>query len=194
MKTPPAPRKPQAPPRAEEDTYRTYLGIDPGLTGGVAILGNNSLVGPWVCSTPTRKNAKGKRELNRELMVKMLSSFTGRRAAIEKVNAAPMRGRLQGTTSMFSFGLGYGLWLGILETLEIPYIEVDPRTWKKAILGGTPKDKQAAIDYVRRFHPTVDLKATPRSRKPSDGIADAVCLAEYARQAWKVRQLLEAKS
>lgn len=180
-------------PERKAEPYRTYIGIDPGITGAVAIFGNTDLA-PWVCSVPTRKTSKGRRELDREILAKMLGAFTGRRAVIEKVNAAPMRGRLQGTTSMFSFGLGYGLWLGILQTLEIPYIEVDPRKWKRAILGGTPKDKAAAIGYVQRFYPTVDLKVTPRCRTLSDGKADAICIAEYARREWRTRELLEQRS
>jgi hypothetical protein len=171
----------------------TFIGVDPGVDGGIAVLSINPELPAHAFATPTVKTAKGRRRVDRVKAWGILASFPDAFIAIEAVNAAPMRGRVQGTTSMFNFGCDFGVWLGIITALRRPYIEVDPRTWKKAILGGTPKDKAAAIDYVRRFHPTVDLKATPRSRVPSDGKADAVCLAEYARQAWRVRELLAAK-
>ncbi len=40
----------------------------------------------------------------------------------------------------------------------------------------------AAIAFVSRRFPGVPLLATPRSRVPHDGIADAVCVAEYGRR------------
>jgi hypothetical protein len=175
---------------AKADEYRTYIGVDPGLDGGLAVVGNNSIMSAWVCATPTVPAAKGRRDFDRARIVTMLSAFTNRYAAIELVDAAPMRGRRQGTMGMFSFGRGYGLWLGIFEALGIPYIEVRPRAWKKVVLRGLGTDKAAAIQYVKRFHPTTNLRATPRCRTDHTGIADAVCLADYAKQTWKIRELL----
>lgn len=168
----------------------TFVGIDPGRYGAIAWIQPDGTA--TALMTPTLKYPKGKWDFDREEMRDILGMLEGSFAAIEKVNAAPMRGRVQGTGSMFSFGRGFGLWLGMLSALSIPFVEVDPRRWKRAILGGTTKDKAAAIGYVQRIHPTTDLKATPRCRTPSDGKADAICLAEYARREWKTRQLLEA--
>lgn len=95
---------------------------------------------------------------------------------MEKVGARPN----QGVVSMFNFGDGYGKVKGVLETLAIPYKLVTPQQWKKVILAGTAKDKDAAIQYVSNLYPDLQL-IMPRCRKPHDGIADAACLAEYAR-------------
>ena len=71
--------------------------------------------------------------------------------------------------------------LGILEALGIPYRLVTPQAWKKTVLAGTTKDKSAAVQFCRRAFPGVSL--TPgRKRVPHDGMADALCLAEYGRQ------------
>lgn len=71
--------------------------------------------------------------------------------------------------------------IGIVEAAGIPYRLVTPQAWKKRVLAGTTKDKDAAISFVRRAYPTIDL--TPgKKRTPHDGIADAVCLAEWGRQ------------
>ena len=173
----------------------TCVGIDPGLKGGIAWI--------WPDGTadarpmPIVEYTNGKRGICRDsfAMILALNLDGPLFAAIEHVNAAPMHGRRQGTTSMFTFGREYGVLLGMLHSRDIEHVEVDPRRWKKAILSGTAKDKAAAIEWAQRFHPRVSLLAKPRSRVPSDGMADALCLAEYARQTWKVRQLLNgAKS
>ncbi len=97
---------------------------------------------------------------------------------IEAVGAMPGQGR----GSIFHFGEGYGRWQGMLDALRIPYQVVRPQEWKRVVLAGTARDKVAAIDFVARRYPGVGLLATPRSRVPHDGMADAVCLAEYGRR------------
>lgn len=151
------------------------VGIDPGLSGGIAILEGGRLQ-CW--PTPTR-TAGPKRSFDERPMVDLLRSRrrTIRLLALEQVGARPG----QGVTSMFRFGEGYGLWRGLLWALEIPHLLVRPQAWKQTVLTGTPKDKAAAVAWVQRHHPEASLKATPRSRTPHDGMADAACLAEYAR-------------
>ena len=53
--------------------------------------------------------------------------------------------RNSGTTQAFSFGVNYGMWLGCLGTLKIPYIEVIPKTWM-GHFGDLPKDRQERKD------------------------------------------------
>lgn len=183
--------------QVQADAKRTFVGIDPGKTGAIAWIHPDGTAGAR--PTPIVEFTNGKWDFDKDEMIALLEATSKYDpgppfVAIEKVNAAPMRGRKQGAAGMFGFGRGYGLWLGYLSVMAIPFVEVDPRRWKRAILGGTAKDKAAAIGYVQRLYPTVDLKATPRSRKPSDGKADAICIAEYARREWKTRQLLEQRS
>lgn len=166
-----------------------FVGIDPGRHGAIAWIQPDGTAHALV--TPILEFTNGKWDFDREEMRDILSMLEDSFVAIEKVSAAPMRGRVQGTSSMWNFGRGYGLWLGMLSAMNIPYVEVDPRKWKKAILSGTAKDKAAAIGYAQTVFPGVDLRATPRSRKPSDGKSDALCLAEYARREWKTRQILK---
>lgn len=188
-----------APGRAGEVTveplaplHNCCVGIDPGLDGGIAWIGDRLGVAGAMAAPTVESRTSRRREFDRDAMVAILGRFHGETlVAIEKVNAAPMHGRRQGTGSMFSFGKGYGLWLGILQVMAIPFVEVDPRKWKKAVLSGTAKDKAAAIRWAQTVHPGVNLKATPRSRKPDSGIADALCLAEYARQQYRLNALIE---
>jgi crossover junction endodeoxyribonuclease RuvC len=99
-------------------------------------------------------------------------------AYIEKVSALPG----QGVSSMFKFGFVTGILHGIIRTFGIPLYVVTPQIWKKEILQGTDKSKQAAIDYCLRAYPNVKLFRTERSRTYDDGMADALCIAEYAKR------------
>jgi hypothetical protein len=62
-----------------------------------------------------------------------------------------------------------------------------PRIWQAAIIGtGAGDTKQRSIGYVHRLHPWVDL--TPgKTRVAHDGIADAVCIAEWGQKKRPVR-------
>ena len=101
------------------------------------------------------------------------------RAIIEKVSAMPG----QGVTSMFTFGSGYGKIQGLLMGLSIPTELVASQRWKGKVLADTPKDKDAAIAYCRRVFPNIRL-VLPRCTKPHDGLADVICMWEYARRTY----------
>jgi len=153
-----------------------YVGIDPGLKGGVAVL---SSAEP---RTFTFAEAEGR--VNAGVLFQDLLMIGGPFvAAVEKVHSMPA----QGVASSFKFGVNYGIILGVLASLRpSPRVElVTPQAWKKLILAGMNRDdqKQAAIDYCARAFPGVDL-VQKGCRKPHDGIADALCLAEYARRVY----------
>lgn len=102
-----------------------------------------------------------------------------RLAVVEQVHAMPE----QGVRSTFTFGCGYGMVRGVLAARSIPTELVTPQAWKRLVLAGyTDKNKEAAIQYATRRFPNASLRATPRSRTSHDGLADALCLAEYARR------------
>lgn len=141
-----------------------YMGIDPGQKGGYAMIdGDRVTVKPWD-------------DLN---FVQDVRQLSGERvlAAVEKVGAMPG----QGVTSMFSFGTSYGFIQGVLTAFEIAYQLIPPRKWK-AEYGLLNTEKQASVDVARRLFPGVGLRPTGRSRKDSDGMSDALLMAEYARR------------
>jgi crossover junction endodeoxyribonuclease RuvC len=85
----------------------------------------------------------------------------------------------QGVTSMFTVGVGFGLWWGIVATLGLPLEFVRPCVWVRAILKGQPGEGKArALGYVARRFPGAEL-TPPRCRAPRDGRADALCLAVW---------------
>jgi crossover junction endodeoxyribonuclease RuvC len=98
------------------------------------------------------------------------------RAIVERVHAMPS----QGVSSTFTFGKGFGGVLGVFAALGVPVLLPTPQAWKKKILAGTKQDKAAAVAWARRVYPGVPL-VLARCRKPHDGMADALCIAEWGR-------------
>ncbi|MGJ8515085.1 hypothetical protein [Carnimonas bestiolae] len=145
------------------------VGIDIGKSGAIAAIdGKNAHAEPMPLM--------GK-EVDGKSICELLVSLRPDLVMVEKVGAMPG----QGVTSMFNFGMSYGKVLGVLEANCIPYRLVTPQAWKKKVLAGTAKDKNAAIAFVSRAFPDLDL-APGRKQKPHDGMADALCIAEYGRQ------------
>jgi crossover junction endodeoxyribonuclease RuvC len=151
-----------------------YIGIDPGKSGGIAVINKMSNA---VYATPMIFDGKliDFRKMARWIRDNSIFEEHGVLAGIEKVGAMPG----QGVVSMFSFGVSTGGMLGILGALEIPTIQVPPQRWKKYTLADTDKTKEAAITFCTMLYPKVNLYATERSKKPHSGICDALCIAHY---------------
>lgn len=85
----------------------------------------------------------------------------------------------QGVTSMFHLGESFGLLQALPLTMGWPLRLVQPKSWKNVVLEGTAKDKTAAIEYVRAKYPNIDINVGVRKVIYHDGMADAVCIADY---------------
>jgi crossover junction endodeoxyribonuclease RuvC len=160
-----------------------YIGIDPGQAGGIAIIhkgDNNERNGSLnVISMPLAGKDIDVAALSIWLYDQVDGICTDTPVAyLEKVSAMPK----QGVASTFKFGINYGIIIGILGTIQIPYYLVTPQAWKKEVLAGLDwkGNKLAAVDYCRRAYPDISLLATSRSYKPHSGMADALCMAVYA--------------
>ena len=147
------------------------VGIDPGQKGGLAYLSDYHAE-----AVPMPMIGK---DLDVQKIVRMLRTQSVELVVLEKVHAMPQ----QGVSSMFTFGFGVGVIVGTVETLGLPLRWVTPQAWKKLVLAGTAKDKDAAIAHVRQAYPGIEL-VPGRARTPHDGIADAVCIAEYGRRTF----------
>lgn len=143
-----------------------WIGVDPGKSGGFAVIADDALAGievrPW--------DDEGFIALMKEM------SKYGCMACVEKVGAMPG----QGVTSMFSFGKNAGYIEGVLTALGIRYQLVVPRRWKAEF--GLSGSKADSIEVCRRLFPGVSLRASERCRKDSDGMAEALLMAEFARR------------
>lgn len=153
---------------------KTVIGIDPGKSGALAAMTQDGHVAILVMPIAGK-------DIDAVMISDWIKSFLLSKkyspifVCIEKVHAMPT----QGVTSMFTFGFGVGLIHGILATLGVPFYVIDPKQWQQHVLSFTTKDKNAAIDYVKRAYPDIAITATARSKKPHSGIADAICIAQY---------------
>lgn len=148
------------------------VGIDPGVSGAIALLEGNDLV--MVFDMPTVEIKIGQSMKNRvapELVVAELRTYAPYASAfIEKVGARPG----QGVSSMFAFGEAYGLVRGVLAGLDISCTTVTPAVWTKAMRVTPGKDgsRQRAMELWPD-------KAALFKRVRDDGRADAALIAAW---------------
>ena len=150
------------------------IGIDPGLSGGIAILEDNKVKG--MHDMPVMADGKkNKRQLNNALLVQLLKdnikSIEDTVMVVEQVNAMPG----QGVTSMFNFGQTFGAIKGICAALGLPIFFVRPAKWKKHFeLINSSKD--ASRTKVIEMYPSISDKL---SKKKDVNKSDAVLIARY---------------
>lgn len=142
------------------------VGIDPGKSGGLVLISPDEYLS-------TKMPVLGS-EVDGAALGEWLVLADADLVVLEDVGARPK----QGVVSMFTFGKSQGKVMGVLECLRIPYVLVKPTVWKARVLRGTARDKDAAIQYVRRRFPQIEL-IPPGHRVPQDGIADAACMAVW---------------
>ena len=154
---------------------KTILGIDPGLSGGFAVWKDGKIVDAW--NTPTFtvvRNRKNRRELDCDQIGKIIAIASMSRPSPIAVIEQQQAYRGQGVSTTFTTGKNYGILIGLLEGLDIPFEVVSPIRWKKALKLG--KDKQLSFDLGNKLFPDATHFWT---RKKDDGVVEAALLAHY---------------
>lgn len=158
------------------------IGIDPGIAGGVACVDLNFECRFAEIMPMAGSFVDGKALI--EYWTNQFGDFTKPTLVlIEKVSSRPE----QGVASTFKFGTVYGQVLGAVQGMGWAWEMVRPQAWKRLVLAGTSRDKSAAVERVTGRYPDVELKPG-RMRKPHDGIAEAVCIAEYGIMRYQQNQ------
>lgn len=147
-----------------------YIGIDPGKSGAMAMIN-------------TDRDQVMVRPFDADEYQEALELFSVEKcfAVVERVSARPG----QGVVSMFNFGENYGYIQGMLKAYHVPHELVRPQAWKRMF--AVTKDKATSIAVCKRLFPGVSLKRTQSCRTDSDGMAEALLIAEYARRTWEGR-------
>lgn len=144
---------------------RHYLGIDPGLGGGLALMTAQGLV-VWAKKMP---------DTDRDLLDLVVSAREDgappgtTHAVIELVHTSPQ----MGVKSAGTFMMGYGKLLMALTAATIPFDTVRPQKWQGAMNCLTGGQKNITKLKAQQLFPT--LKVTHH-------IADALLIAEWARR------------
>lgn len=155
---------------------RYVLGIDPGVTGGIALMREDAQ-DVCVSTCPGKGDVQQMAEHVRELLRHYGDEIVV--AIMEEVHAAPQQGAVSG----FTFGRGAGRWDGILAMAGISVIEVSPQKWQIKELH-THLDANKKINTKKLSCKIASLKYPQiKFYGPQggliDGKADAVHLARY---------------
>jgi hypothetical protein len=119
--------------------YSHVLGIDPGESGGYAVLDSNFEV---------ISVSKYQSETD---MVAELKAWRGVKdicAVIEDVHASP----IMNPASAFAFGDNFGAWRGAAKAVGLTIFGLRPQQWQSCYPGMLPELKETAPDKRRREH------------------------------------------
>lgn len=146
----------------------TYMGIDPGNNGGMAVLDADGHLLAVTKMPDTPSDAlRWIREQSNNCV-----------AVLEQVGGYVGKG--QPGSAMFNFGRGFGNLEMALLACEVPFDLVQPRKWQKAMGVPVRKKNESKVHWKNR------LKAVAQRLFPSENVtlavADALLIAEYCRR------------
>ncbi len=150
------------------------LGIDPGLSGAIAILEKKKVLNLFDMPVMA-EGKKNKKQLNSAQLVNIIreNSIGDEEIAVvvEQVNAMPG----QGVTSMFNFGQTFGAIKGVCAALNLPIFFVRPSKWKKYFeLINSSKDSSRT--KVIEMYPSLSSQL---AKKKDVNKSDAILIARY---------------
>lgn len=167
-----------------------YIGIDPGSHGFVSVIDSE---GKFVESFPLLKDSKNVDVVEMSQTLFQLSKYEDNcLVVIENIHAI-FGSSAKGT---FKFGFIAGLIEGIISTIGLPYVKVNPKVWQKEMFKGiatvmkpssTKKTqvldtKKMSFTASHRLFPTVDLRRTKKCKNEDDNLSDSLLMAEYGRR------------
>lgn len=167
-------------------TATLFLGIDPGVGGGLAAIGCYGQPDPRVVNW-VEVTAMPKSEEETWAWLNRWPEFWTRqgkrvRAAIEKVGGYREGSGGNIGSAMFTFGANYGMLRAFLIALGIPFDTVSPRKWQGSL--GIPKKRpgETKPQWKKRLMSKAE-ELFPKT-KVTLATADALLLVEYLRRTY----------
>lgn len=151
----------------------TYvLGIDIGVTGGLALLNEAGALIETYDMPCLHDGPKNRRTINAPLLAEIVYKSHARTAFVERVGPRPK----EGAVGAFAFGDSRGVVRGVLASAAIPVIWIASPQWKRVI--GIPPGKEGAKDAARSqaIH-RWPSQAFRWKHKNSDGLAESALIA-----------------
>jgi hypothetical protein len=167
---------------------RLFVGIDPGVSGGLAAVDSRGRAVAWTGMPETEADIWqwlvdiGATSLDE-------SGNTQIAAALEKVSSSPQ----MGVVSAFTFGKGVGILRMALIAAEIPFDEVTPGTWQR-VMGIRQQTGKTAFGTTHQKDKNINKRRAQElfpGVKCTHAISDALLIAEWCRRS-RVGQLAEA--
>ena len=144
---------------------KTYVGIDPGTQGGIALV---STGGSFAYPMPET-------ERDTYSIFEEISQHDNVFALIEDVHSMPGNS----ARSMFTFGRNYGMLRAFLISSYIPFETVTPTNWQKEF--GLINRKLTKTEK-KNTHKARAQELFPAIDKITHKIADALLIAEYCKR------------
>lgn len=141
------------------------LGVDPGISGALAFYFPRHPERVAVYDAPTVDG-----QINAHQVAALLKQYRPGSAVIELVGARPG----QGVSSMFKFGVSFGIVCGVIAGAAIPTHLVTPAKWKKHF--GLTAEKEKSRALAIKTWPACEGSF---ARVKDDGRAEAALLARY---------------
>src|SRR4030042_6178285 len=145
----------------------TFIGIDPGKQGAIAIISETT--GEYIYFHDNPLTAG--REMNGKAIYEVLKIYMEKVnniinvvCFIEKAQAMPK----QGVVSVFNYGKDYGIIIGVLQALRIPYQEIHAAKWKKEF-ALIKKDKIDSVDTAVKLFPQYSDRLTRKKKNGKEG-------------------------
>ena len=147
-----------------------YIGIDPGKSGGIAVIDLRGQMKAYKCPASSEEMA---------LLFQICIGNTAPdrvKLLMERVWARPTNA----VRAAFSYGTNYGQWLGIAASNEIKMNTVIPVNWIQWI--GCPKALKK--DVRKRWLKEKAGELYPKINKLTLATSDAILITHYAREKY----------
>ena len=147
-----------------------YIGIDPGISGGIAVIDTKGKMKAYKCPRSSDDMA---------LLLQMCigsSAPKNIKLLMERVWARPTNA----VRAAFSYGTNYGQWLGITASHEIVMNTAIPVEWIKWV--GCPKALKR--DVRKRWLKVKAGELYPKVNKLTLATSDAILITHYAREEY----------
>lgn len=140
---------------------KLYIGIDPGLTGAIALFKidgeKNTILEIW--DMPLKEFFKKKKLDGKALLKTLPEDLKGIPITIEHVHSMPISGR----AACFSFGQVFGHILGLIDALGGEYKFITPDAWKKLVGLKAGATKDDSIDIAKKYFTNAEDWLTKRA-------------------------------
>jgi crossover junction endodeoxyribonuclease RuvC len=147
------------------------LGIDPGLSGGLALVEHGArLLLVDVIDVPT-SGEKAKRRVDIAATLRFMQKVKIDHAVIERAQAMPD----QGASSGFNYGRAVGALEACVQGMQIPLTIIEASAWKKAH-GLIGRDKEDSRQRALQLFPS---SAAKLARKLDHNRAESALIAWY---------------
>ena len=147
-----------------------YIGIDPGVGGGIASINEKGEISAYKCPNSSDDMA---------LLFQVMIGNTppeGVRLLMERVWARPANA----VRAAFSYGTNYGQWLGIAASHEIKMNTIIPADWIRWV--GCPKSLKREVR--KRCLKERAKELYPEIKRVTLKTSDAILITHYAKEEY----------